>query len=155
MLLAEAPKAGPSIQSLKERHFEMMRRLVAGDPAVEICKALGMTQSWFSIVQSSPAFQSELIKLREEANQNAADIGKRLTNLAPDAVSVLEKAIRDQKFDISPFQKVFVARDILDRVGHGKPVAAGAQQASVTVQIVQFAAAPNITPQQAVIIEEG
>lgn len=140
MLLATAPAVGgPTIKEMKERHFEIMRRLVAGELQTDIAHSLNMTDSWISIVIASPVFQVELAKLREVANGNAADVGARLTKLAPDAMSVLERAIRDKAVDISIMQQVSVARDVLDRAGHGKPVAAGAAQVAVKVELVQFA----------------
>lgn len=140
MLLAQAPNAGPSIQQMKERHFEIMRRLVAGDAQTDIAHALGMTDSWISIVIASPVFQAELSKLRELANQNAADVAGRMTRLAPDAMTVLEEALRnrDKKNDLSMMQKVSVAKDVLDRAGHGKPQALTQAAVAVKVEIVQF-----------------
>jgi len=142
MLLAQAPtNTGPSVKGLKERHFEMMRRLVAGDLAVDICRDLGMTQSWFSIVSSSPVFQAELIRLRERANENAADVAGRIKRLCPDAMTVLENAIRRKgdMLDINPATRAKLAQDMLDRGNHGKPVAASQATANVRVEIVQFA----------------
>ena len=144
MILAQAPSIDkPSIQALKERHYEMMRRLVAGDMAVDICKAMGVTQAWFSIVQASPAFQAELIKLRAEADKNAADVGARLEALAPDAMGVIEDAIRKQgkESPLTPLQRVYIAQDVLDRTDHGKSQPKQKDAASVKVEIVQFGGA--------------
>lgn len=156
MLLAEAPRTNrPSIQEMKERHFEMMRRLVAGEPAVEICEVMGMTQAWFSIVQASPVFQAELTKLRAEANANAADVGARLKDLAPDAVGVLEKAVRGRKMPdgsikpvdgISETQRTKFAIEALALAGHTKPAATQPSQVAIKVEVVQFSApAPTAT----------
>lgn len=140
MLVAEAPKAGPSIKDMKERHYEIMRRLVAGELQTNIARSLGVTDSWISIVIASPVFQVELAKLRELANQDAADVAGRLTKLAPDAMTVLEKAIRAKGAEqtLSTMQQVSVARDVLDRAGHGKPQALTQASVAVKVEIVQF-----------------
>lgn len=155
MILATAPTTNkPSISSLKERHQEIKRRLIAGDRAVDICRDLGMTQSWFSIVTHSPVFQLELARLRAVADENAADVGARITRLAPDAMTVLERAIRNRQDEtnISAFQQTVIARDLLDRANHGKPVASSQASASVRVEIVQFGAVS--TEQKVVITQE-
>lgn len=142
MILAEAPKVGPSIERLKERHFEIMRRLVAGELQTDIAASLGMTNSWISIVIASPVFQAELEKLRAVANAEACDVGSRITKLAPDAMAVLERAIRAKGVEqqLSTMQQVSVARDVLDRAGHGKPQALTQAAVAVKVEIVQFSA---------------
>lgn len=147
MLLAQAPKTeGPTIKEMKERHFEIMRRLVAGELQTDIARSLGMTDAWMSIVIASPVFRVELEKLRAEANHNAADVGARLTALAPDAMSVMEQAIRDKAADLSMMQKVSVARDVLDRAGHGKPQAQTQANVAVKVEILQFTAPAKADP---------
>ena len=162
MILAGAPVEGPSIQSMKERHFEMLRRLVAGDPAVDICKALGMTQAWFSIVQASPVFQAELMKMREEANRSATDISGRIKRLAPDAMTVLERAIRGKDGGktidgITEAKRADLAMESLALAGHGKPLAPTAGQVSVKVEIVQFSAAdaPTVIEGKATVVKEN
>jgi hypothetical protein len=155
MIVAEAPSASPSIKSLKERHHEIKRRLVAGDRAIDIARSIGMTASWLSIVMSSPVFQVEMERERQMADENAADVAQRLTRLAPDAMTVLERAVRGiQQADgkiappegISPALQTNVARDILDRAGHGKPVAAAPSSVAVTVQLVQFSSSDAVHP---------
>lgn len=140
MLVAEAPKAGPTIKDMKERHHEIKRRLVAGERAIDIARSLGMTPSWLSIVMASPVFEAELARERALADASAADVGSRLMKLAPDAMTVLEKAIRAKGAEqtLSTMQQVSVARDVLDRAGHGKPQALTQAAVAVKVEIVQF-----------------
>jgi hypothetical protein len=157
MQLAEAPRYNsPTIESLKERHWEMMRRLVAGDPAVDICRDMGMTQSWFSIVQASPVFQSELRELREKANRSATDISGRIRRLAPSAMDVLERAVREKQDEINATQRAKFAVEALALAGHTKPLSGGAAQANVRVEIVNFitsgASAPT-TPVATIIVD--
>jgi hypothetical protein len=153
MILALAPRPGPSIKSISERHHEIKRRLVAGERQVDIAHSLGMSQSWLSIVISSPAFQIVMEEERKLADINAADVSKRLTRLAPDAMTVLENAIRKKREEtlITPMQQVLVARDALDRAGHGRPIAQQAAPTSIKINIVQFSAPSEQKPQ--VVIE--
>jgi hypothetical protein len=154
MIVATAPSGNrPSIVSLKERHHEIKRRLIAGDTQREICRSLGMSDSWMSIVVSSPAFQAELAVLRKAADANASDIGQRLSDLAPDAMDVLEKAVRGKLVDIPPVKRVSFALDALDRAGHGKPAASSAATANVRVEIVQFSQATPVVPNATIVVE--
>jgi hypothetical protein len=150
MILAEAPTTvGPQIARMKERHFEILRRMVAGEKPVTIYTEMGMTASWFSIVTSSPVFQSELVRLREEANSNAADIAGRIHKLAPDAMSVLENAIKGRKLPngscepvdgmTSKHQTEF-ALEALALAGHTKPSNTVPPQVAIKVEILQFSA---------------
>jgi hypothetical protein len=117
-MLFPAPPAPQSLSALKERHHEIKRRLIAGDRQVDIAHALGMTQSRLSIVINSPAFQSELRILRAAADLEAADVGKRITKLAPAAMKVLEAAILQTPDGIGPLAKVGIAKDVLFMAGH-------------------------------------
>lgn len=145
-LIPQAPDStGPSIHKLKERHHEIKRRLIAGDLATDIAKSMGVSDAWMSIIISSPPFVAELEKARALADANAADIGKRLTALAPDAMDIIEQAIRKKEFRdrFSPMQQVTNAKDVLDRVGHGKPTAQAQQPVAVKIEIVNFTVAPK------------
>lgn len=162
MQVATAPDRPIKIAGMKERHHEIKRRLIAGDRYVDIARDMGMTQSWLSIVVSSPVFQMELQKLRAEADREAADISKRLTNLSPDAMTVLERAIRGKNGDFKPPDGISAAKQadialtVLERDGHGKPQQTTPSTANVKVEIVQFnvpAGAAAETSVKATVIE--
>ena len=103
---------------LWERHKEIMRRLVAGERQVDIAKDLDMTQSRMSIICNSPAFKTQLERLSVGADNNALDVQDRVTNLSNDAMSVLENVLQDGE-NLPRKLQVDVAKDILDRAGHG------------------------------------
>ena len=103
---------------LWERHKEIMRRLVAGDRQVDIAKDLQMTQSRMSIICNSPAFKTQLERLSMGADNNALDVQDRVTALSIDAMSVLEDVLQNGD-DLPKKLQVEVAKDIMDRAGHG------------------------------------
>lgn len=139
MILAAPPASqGPSIEKMKEIHHEIKRRLILGEKPVDISKALGMTQSWLSIVMASPVFQIELAKERALADENAADVGGRITRLAPHAMSVLEKIVKEKNSDVSLVKQGDFALKALELAGHSKPAQQAPAQANVRVEIVQF-----------------
>lgn len=107
-----------------ERHFEILRRLVAGDRQCDIAHSLGMTDARLSIIVNSPLFQARLLELRSRANSNATDIQKRITSLSVDSMTLLENAIRAKRGtpeyeDMKPIERAKLAQDNLDRAGHG------------------------------------
>lgn len=108
------------ITHLWERHKEIMRRLVAGDRQVDIAKDLGMTQSRMSIICNSPAFLNQLERLSEGADNNALCVADRVKVLSDDAISVLENVLQDPNMHgVTAKVRVDVAKDVLDRAGHG------------------------------------
>lgn len=111
---------GPAqpLTHLWERHKEIMRRLVAGDRQVDIARDLQMTQSRMSIICNSPAFKTQLERLSLGADNNALDVQDRVTALSSDAMSVLEDVLQNGE-NLPKKLQVDVAKDIMDRAGHG------------------------------------
>ena len=103
---------------LWERHKEIMRRLVAGDRQVDIARDMEMTQSRMSIICNSPAFKTQLERLSLGADNNALDVQDRVTALSSDAMSVLEDVLQNGE-NLPKKLQVEVAKDIMDRAGHG------------------------------------
>ena len=113
---------GPAqpLTHLWERHKEIMRRLVAGDRQVDIAKDMKMTQGRMSIICNSPAFKTQLERLSIGADNNALCVQDRVTALSDDAMSVLENVLQQGETMNVPLKlQVDVAKDIMDRAGHG------------------------------------
>jgi hypothetical protein len=111
------------ITYLWERHKEIARRLLAGERPIDICRALGYTQSWLSTIMNSPVFKSYMDKLSEKKDAQALDIRKQIEEGAQVGVSELLKIIKGEgeyREGVSVQQKIKVAQDFLDREGHGK-----------------------------------
>ena len=103
---------------LWERHKEIARRLVAGDRQKDIADDMKMTYSRMSIICNSPAFKSQLERLSMGADNGALDVQDRVTALSSDAMAVLEDVLQNGE-DLPKKLQVDVARDIMDRAGHG------------------------------------
>lgn len=103
---------------LWERHKEIIRRLIAGDRQKDIADDLGMSYSRMSIICNSPAFRNELERKSLGADSNALDVQDRVTALSIDAMSVLEDVLQNGE-NIPKKLQVEVAKDIMDRAGHG------------------------------------
>lgn len=108
------------ITYLWERHREIIRRLVAGDKQVDIARDLNMTQGRLSIICNSPAFQNQLRRISEGADEVAKDVQTRIQELSNDAITVLETAILNGKAEgLNLKTRAAIAQDVLDRAGHG------------------------------------
>jgi hypothetical protein len=107
-----------------ERHYEILRRLVAGDRQCDIAGSLGMTDTRLSIIVNSPIFQARLLELRERANAGAANVMGRISKLAIDSMTILENAIRAKRGEagydpeLRTVEKIRCAQDVLDRAGY-------------------------------------
>ena len=117
---------------LWERHKEIMRRLVAGERQKDIADDLRMTYSRMSIICNSPAFKTQLERMSLGADNNALDIDSRITALSSDAMSLMEDALQDNVMAIAPKDRLGIAKDILDRAGHGATKKIALQTTTIT-----------------------
>ena len=117
---------------LWERHKEIVRRLVAGDRQKDIADDMKMTYSRMSIICNSPAFKTQLQRLSMGADNNALDIDDRITALSSDAMSLMEDALQDNIMAIAPKDRLGIAKDVLDRAGHGATKKIAVQSTTLT-----------------------
>jgi hypothetical protein len=101
-----------------ERHREIIRRLALGQKNVDIAKALGITEVSVSQVKNSPIVQEQLKAMMDKMDSEAVDVGKRIHEMAPKALDVLESVLNDEEDTVPLSIKVKTAHDILDRAGH-------------------------------------
>ena len=119
------PKLGPDkpVTYLWERHKEIARLILCGKKPIEICRDLGYTPTWMSVVMNSPVFVQYLASLRERTEEDVVDVRKRLSQGAERGVmqllNILSDDHRDSK-EASLGLKSKVAMDFLDRAGYPK-----------------------------------
>jgi predicted transcriptional regulator len=101
---------------LWELHHEVLRRRFLGQRVKDIADAVGLTPQRVSQVLNSPLAQEKLRVMRAEADGTAVDVAKRIAELAPKAVAVLDKLL-DGNNGVSPAVRASAAKDILDRAG--------------------------------------
>jgi hypothetical protein len=106
------------VAAVWERHREIIRRLALGQKNTEIAKALGITTVSVSQVKNSPIVQEKLNTMLDKMDGVAVDVGKRIREMAPKALEVLENVLEDDEDTIPLSIKVKTAHDILDRAGH-------------------------------------
>lgn len=109
-----------TIDKLTSRHSAMMRSLVIdGLTPNQVAELFSITPSRLSILRSSPLWQSQEAKLREEIKsshlQKQVD---RIANLTEKAVDALEDCVQPGE---DSRVRLASAKEILDRVGVGTP----------------------------------
>ena len=104
------------LQVVRPRHLEIARRLTVGQRPIDIHRALGITQQRLSTIIASPPFKAVLARMIEKRDAAIVDIQNQIGELAPDAI---EELTRKMYMSNSEERRMKVARDLLDRAGHG------------------------------------
>jgi hypothetical protein len=104
-----------TLQEIQDSHREIARLLVMGVKSVDIADALGVTPAMVSYTKNSPVVKREMDNMHAAANLDAVDVAKRIQEIAPRALEVME-ALMDESNDAI---KAKIAADLLDRAGHG------------------------------------
>lgn len=103
-----------AIQTMWDMHREILRLAVTGMQQVDIASVLGVTPVMVSYTLNSPIAKRELANLRAARDLDAVDVAKRIQQIAPSALEVLEELLSEGNDAI----KLRAATDILDRAGH-------------------------------------
>lgn len=94
------------MQSLRPRHYEMIRLAFLGVKQVDIAAKMGITQAALSCILSSPLAKAELAKLNHEANKNItnvvdrANVLRELNGAAVEAVRINRGLMNDSNVDV-------------------------------------------------------
>jgi len=107
-----------TLQHLWERHHAIKRLLIAGLKHKDIAKRLNCTPQNVCDVYNSPLFQEQLRATSIKADDRAIDIARRIEEIAPKAIKVIEETIDDVNGDRK--LRVSASQDVLDRAGYGK-----------------------------------
>lgn len=110
-------RANPPIRALWDKHHEVIRLIVLGKTNVEIARLLGCTKENISTIRNEPLVQAQVASLTSQADAEIVDITKRIAEIAPKAIDKLEQVLDSTETNAA--LQVTVARDLLDRAGHG------------------------------------
>ena len=90
-----------SLQIIRGKHREIMRRLIVGEKQKYIALALGMRPERISIIVNSPIFKKEYEKLEKEVQSRfadkQADVQAEIDEYKPKALKVLKSIIDNDK----------------------------------------------------------
>jgi hypothetical protein len=106
------------IQSLQERHREILRMLALGQAPKDIASSLNITPQVVHYVKNSQVGKRELGLIQGARNADAIDITNQIQELAPEALDTLENLMNNEEESPGSL-RAKIAIDILDRAGHG------------------------------------
>jgi len=123
------------IQHLWEKHYEMARLAVVGYSNIQIAEIIGMSPDHISIVMNSKIFKEHVQVLRAARDAGAADISRRIIEVAPIALARIKEVVEEPifvntKLDdgtemrvknplADPSLAIKASQDLLDRAGFG------------------------------------
>jgi len=111
------PRKTWQVTEMWDLHNEIARRILLGQKNVVIAEALECSPQTISLVRNSPVVQDKLALMQGAADANAVDVSKRIQEMAPEALDVLQEVLR-AKEEASMALRAKVAESILDRAGH-------------------------------------
>jgi len=113
------------LKRLNGRHLSIIRRLLVGQPPVEIERELGVSQSRISVLLKDPLFSAKMEEMEErvmsafvETRASAMEI---LQEASPDAARMVVDAFRVGKIhdkEVGVGKMLDSAFDVLDRTGN-------------------------------------
>jgi len=116
-----------TVENVWDSHQEIMRLAVTGMKQVDIAEQLGVTEAMVSYTLNSPVVKRQLSIMRAARDVDAIDVAKRIQEIAPKALEVLEELLEEGNQAI----KFRSATDILDRAGHAAVKTVRTQNLSV------------------------
>ena len=114
------PRKSWQVTEMWEVHREIARRIVLGQKNVVVAEALNCTQEMVSMVRNSPVIKDQINLMSGAADADCVDLAKRILDIAPQALEVLEDILKDKHNQASLALRAKVAESILDRAGHSK-----------------------------------
>ena len=100
---------------LWDNHKEIIRRISVGQKAVDIAREMKISLPVVSYTRNSPLGKELLGELHRERDAEASAVSKRIADLAPKCLDVLESALTDSPIHI----RVQTAKDLLEKAGFG------------------------------------
>jgi len=102
-----------------ERHHEIMRRIFLGQKNVDIARDLGITEATVSYTRNSKIVQDKLAIMQGARDAETIDLSKRIRDIAPKCLDLLEEAIDGRMDGILPGRRLREANLMMDRAGYG------------------------------------
>lgn len=105
------------IKQVWDAHREIMRLSLLGMKQTRIAEIVGCTPATVSNTLNAPIVKERLELMRAARDVDAIDVGKRIQELAPKALDIVEKVLSGE-IDAPISVQLREANNILDRAGH-------------------------------------
>lgn len=117
--LISPSKRGYDVRTLSAKHHSMLRMMLLGSSNNDIAEAVGMTPPQVAIVRNSPIAMQHMNTLIAARDSQVINVAKGLRDDAPKSLKLLQE-VRDGGHQADIGLRASVAKDLLDRAGHGK-----------------------------------
>lgn len=107
------------IQHMWGLHHEICRLALLGMKQVEIAERLNVTPATVGNTLGSEIVKKQMMILRGARDASTVDVARRIQEMLPEALDVMENILRNE--NASSAVRFGVAKDLLDRGGHGAP----------------------------------
>jgi len=114
------PRKSWEVTEMWDVHKEIARRIVLGQKNNVIAEALNCSYQLVSNVRNSPVIKEHTEIMQGAADAECVDVARRITEMAPAALDVLETILTEKEGQASLALKLKTAESILDRAGHSK-----------------------------------
>lgn len=113
------------LKRLKPRHLDILRRMVIGQPDVEIALELGLNDAYVRSLKREQVFADKLEEMKAEINdrfmQSRTDVADILMDAAQNAAPKLKEVVDSgtlNGLDVPIPYQLKTIWDVLDRTGH-------------------------------------
>ncbi len=103
-----------TVENIWNSHQEIMRLAVTGMKQADIARELGVSEVMVSYTLNSPVVKRQMSIMHAARDVDAIDVAKRIQEVAPKALEVLEDLLETGNDTI----RLRTATDLLDRAGH-------------------------------------
>lgn len=103
-----------TVENIWNSHQEIMRLAVTGMKQADIARELGVSEVMVSYTLNSPVVKRQMMVMQAARDVDAIDVAKRIQEVAPKALDVLEELLETGNDTI----RLRTATDLLDRAGH-------------------------------------
>lgn len=103
-----------TVENIWNSHQEIMRLAVTGMKQADIARELGVSEVMVSYTLNSPVVKRQMMVMQAARDVDAVDVAKRIQEVAPKALDVLEELLETGNDTI----RLRTATDLLDRAGH-------------------------------------
>lgn len=100
-------------ESLSARHREVARMLAKGLRNKDVCLRLGYTPGRVSVLLKIPKIREEILRFQDRIFDK--ELGGRLEEIGPDAMDVIERAIRSETM-LKPGERVETAKWAMEKL---------------------------------------
>ena len=104
------------IAQVTDHQEEIARMLALGRPVDEICETTGVCSQTISNVRNHPIIKEMIRVLHDSRNAQASDITQQIADVAPDAIALLKRVIKNEYDEEDDDNTLAGAPEVADQI---------------------------------------